>query len=155
MMLRRLLTQTIRPSVRIVFFWCLMVEMFFCLGNVRAGEQLVWSDEFDGNTVNSSNWTFDIGNGSGGWGNNELEYYTSRPENVYVTTGILHVVARQESYGGQNYTSAKLKTTGLFTKKYGRFEFRAKLPQGQGYWPALWMMPQGSVYGGWAASGGN
>ena len=115
--------------------------------------QLTWSDEFDGNSINTNNWTFDIGNGSGGWGNNELEYYTSRPQNVYVTNGLLHIVANHESYGGQNYTSAKLKTTGLFSQKYGRFEFRAKLPQGQGYWPALWMMPEDSVYGGWAASG--
>src|SRR6266705_2007233 len=118
-----------------------------------ADPQLVWSDEFDGNSVNVNNWTNDVGNGSGGWGNNELEYYTTRPENVYVTNGFLHIVARQESYGGKNYTSAKLKTSGLFSKKYGRFEFRAKLPQGQGYWPGLWMMPQDSVYGGWASSG--
>jgi len=84
--------------------------------SVRADPQLVWSEEFDGNSVNVNNWTFDIGNGSGGWGNNELEYYTTRPENLYVTNGLLHIVARQESYGGKNYTSAKLKTTGLFSK---------------------------------------
>src|SRR5438034_2451702 len=88
-----------------------------------------------------------------GWGNNELEYYTSRPENVYVTNGLLHIVALQESYNGSSYTSAKLKTRGLFLQKYGRFEFRARLPQGQGYWPALWLMPEDSVYGGWASSG--
>jgi beta-galactosidase len=123
------------------------------LVRAHAGWQLTWNDEFDGNALNSGNWTFDLGNGSGGWGNNELEYYTSRPENIYVTNGLLHIVARQEIYGGQNYTSAKLKTLGLFSKKYGRFEFRAKLPQGQGYWPALWMMPKAAVYGGWAASG--
>ncbi|MDR3460231.1 MAG: family 16 glycosylhydrolase [Verrucomicrobiae bacterium] len=127
--------------------------LFGCLVNARGSWQMTWSDEFDGNTLNSNNWTFDIGNGSGGWGNNELEYYTSRPQNVYVTNGLLHIVANKESYGGQSYTSAKLKTTGLFSKKYGRFEFKAKLPQGQGYWPALWMMPQDEVYGGWAASG--
>ncbi len=75
------------------------------LTTARADEQLVWSDEFDGDSINLNKWTFDIGNGSGGWGNNELEYYTSRPQNVYVTNGILHIVARQESYGGQNYTS--------------------------------------------------
>ena len=122
-------------------------------GTARADRLLIWSDEFDGSAVNANNWTNDIGNGAGGWGNNELEYYTSRPENVYVTNGLLHIVARKESYGGQGYTSAKLKTLDRFSMKYGRFEFRAKLPQGKGYWPALWMMPQSSVYGGWASSG--
>ena len=111
-------------------------------------------DEFDGpsgSAVDTSKWSFDVG--GKGWGNNELEYYTTRPENVYVTNGLLHIVARQESYGGQNYTSAKLKTSGRFSKKYGRFEFRCKLPAGVGCWPANWMMPQDSVYGGWARSG--
>ena len=101
---------------------------------VQAGWQQVWNDEFDGTSVNSSRWTFDIGNGSGGWGNNELQYYTSRPQNVFVTNGILHIVARNEvpQYNGFDYTSAKLKTSGRFSQKYGRFEFRARLPQGQG-----------------------
>jgi beta-glucanase (GH16 family) len=137
-----------------ICFRCLALAVF--LGGaqcVRGDWQLVWSDEFDGDTVNSTNWTFDIGNGTGGWGNDELEYYTSRPQNVYVTNGLLHILAQQESYQGYNYTSAKLKTLGLFSQKYGRFEFYASLPQGQGYWPALWMMPEDSVYGGWAASG--
>jgi beta-glucanase (GH16 family) len=123
--------------------------------SAHAGWQVVWSDEFDGASVDTNKWTYDIGNGSGGWGNNELEYYTSRATNVYVANSLLHIVARKEvpQYLGFDYTSAKLKTLGRFSKKYGRFEFRARLPQGQGYWPALWMMPRDSVYGGWAASG--
>jgi len=123
--------------------------------SARAGWQLVWSDEFDGSSIDSSHWTFDIGTGPPypGWGNDELEYYTSRPQNAYVSNGVLHIVAIQENYMGSSYTSAKLKSSGRFAKKYGRFEWRAKLPRGQGYWPALWMMPQDSVYGGWAASG--
>src|SRR5260370_13459036 len=70
-----------------------------------------------------------------------------------MSNGLLHIVARQEAYNGSAYTSAKLKSFGLFTKKYGRVEFRAQLPQGQGYWPALWLMPEDSVYGRCAASG--
>ena len=63
------------------------------------------------------------------------------------------IVAQKESYSGFNYTSAKIRTRGLFSQKYGRFEFRARLPEGKGYWPALWMMPEDSVYRGWPASG--
>jgi beta-glucanase (GH16 family) len=121
--------------------------------SARASWQLAWADEFEGTNVDAGKWAYDIGNGSGGWGNNELEYYTSRATNVYVADGFLHIVARKESYKGFNYTSAKLKTQGLFSARYGRFEFRVKLPQGVGYWPALWLMPQTSTYGGWAASG--
>jgi beta-glucanase (GH16 family) len=139
------------PARMLVLCW--LVVIIVGPTQTRAAWQLLWSDEFNGNSISSTNWTFDIGNGTGGWGNNELEYYTSLPGNVYVTNGLLHIVAQHQSYGGQNYTSAKLKTIGLFSQKYGRFEFYAKLPQGQGYWPALWMMPEDEVYGGWAASG--
>jgi len=127
---------------------------------VRADTNIVWSDEFNGTSVDTSKWAFDIGNGfeSGGywvpgWGNNELEYYTSRTNNVYVAGGFLHIRAQEESYGGQNYTSARLKTLGLFYKMYGRFEWRVKLPTGTGLWPALWMLPENSPYGGWPNSG--
>lgn len=119
----------------------------------RADWQLVWSDEFDGPNVDTSKWSFETGNGDGGWGNNEREYYTARTNNAYVAGGVLHIVARQESMGGFPYTSARMKTQGLFSKKYGRFEFRTKLPVGVGCWPANWMMPQDSAYGGWARSG--
>ena len=95
-------------------------------GSAFAGWQLAWSDEFSGTNVDSTKWTFDTGNGSGGWGNNELEYYTTRATNVYVSNGLLNIVARKESYKGFNYTSAKLKTLGLFSTLYGRFEFRVK-----------------------------
>jgi beta-glucanase (GH16 family) len=114
---------------------------------------IVWNDEFSGASINSKHWAFETGNGDGGWGNGELEYYTSRPQNVYVTNGILHIVAIKESFSGFNYTSTRMKTEGLFSKKYGRFQFRAKLPTGKGYWPALWLYPEDSAYGGWAASG--
>ncbi len=117
--------------------------------------RLVWNDDFSGAAVDSTRWTYDLGTGPPypGWGNNELEFYTSRPDNVYVTNGLLHIVARAENYSGANYTSARLKTQERFSKAYGRFEFRARLPQGQGLWPAFWLMPVNSVYGAWAASG--
>lgn len=122
------------------------------LDPARADWQLTWGDDFSGSAVNTNNWTFDIGNNHG-WGNHELEYYTSRPDNAYVSGGMLHIVARKEDYHGKGYTSAKLKTRGLFSQKYGRFEFYARLPAGKGYWPAVWMMPEQAVYGSWAASG--
>ena len=113
--------------------------------------QLVWSDEFDGTTLNTSNWSYDIGNGSGGWGNNELEYY--RSQNVSVSGGYLIIEARQEAYGGCSFTSGKIKSINKQDFLYGKIEARMKVPTGGGMWPAFWMMPTDSVYGGWAASG--
>jgi beta-glucanase (GH16 family) len=99
---------------------------------------IVWTDEFNGNAVNTNLWTYDLGNG--GWGNQELEYYTSRTNNAYVTNGLLHIAACQENYGGASYTSARLKSQGLFSFKYGRLEWRAQLPAGTAFWPALWLL---------------
>jgi beta-glucanase (GH16 family) len=116
--------------------------------------QLTWQDEFTGAAIDTSKWKFDLGNGPpAGWGNNELEYYTSRTQNAFVQSDVLHIKAIKESYSGYNYTSARMKTKDLFSQTYGRYEFSAKLPLGQGLWPAVWMMPQDSAYGGWAASG--
>jgi beta-glucanase (GH16 family) len=120
--------------------------------HARAGWQLAWDDEFNGTAIDTNHWTFETGN-HGGWGNYELEFYTDRPENAYVSDGMLHIVARQESTNGCAYTSARMKSEGLFSQKYGRFEFRAKFPQGKGYWPALWLMPKDSAYGGWPECG--
>ncbi len=103
------------------------------------GYQLAWSDEFSGNTLNPQNWTFDIGNNNG-WGNQELEYYTSRINNVFVSAGNLIIEADQESYQGSNYTSARIKTEGVQQFTYGRIDIRAKLPVAHGMWPALWML---------------
>jgi beta-glucanase (GH16 family) len=132
-----------------------------------AGWKLVWSDEFDGNSIDRTKWDFDLGNGFfnydanqwiSGWGNEELQYYTRDAENAFVKDGMLHVRAIKESRDGCGYTSARMKTkkrdgTVLFAQRYGRFEFRAKLPTGKGVWPALWMLPADEKYGGWAASG--
>lgn len=101
---------------------------------------LVWSDEFDGDSLNTNNWTCEEGTGSNGWGNNELQYYTNKPDNVSVSDGTLKITAKKENYNGSNYTSARLKTQGKQSFKYGKIEARIKLPQGSGLWPAFWML---------------
>lgn len=106
---------------------------------------LVWEDNFDvEGTPDASKWAFEIGDGTAqgipGWGNNELQYYTDRLENVKVENGVLAITARQESFQGSGYTSARLITKGLFQQQYGRFEARIKVPTGQGYWPAFWLL---------------
>jgi beta-glucanase (GH16 family) len=129
--------------------------------------KLAWSDEFDGKEIDRTKWDFDLGNGFydyeakqwiAGWGNGELQYYTREPENAFVKDGMLHLRAIKESLHNCGYSSAKLKTkkrdgTSLFATKYGKIEFRAKLPTGKGIWPAVWMLPQEEKFGGWAASG--
>lgn len=116
---------------------------------------LVWNDEFDGDRVDTSKWTFQVGDGCDiglcGWGNNELQYYTT--SNATVEDGRLVITAKAESRSGREYTSARLNTANKGDWKYGRFEVRAKLPAGQGMWPAIWMLPTDGAYGGWAASG--
>lgn len=131
------------------------------VGSVRGKKQvLVWSDEFDGPATSSpdpTKWSFDIG--GGGWGNNELEYYTSRLQNAFVDgKGNLVIEAFRESYTGpdnvtRTYTSARLITKGKFTQKFGRFEARIKLPFGQGIWPAFWMLGSNIVTAGWPNCG--
>lgn len=118
--------------------------------------ELAWSDEFDGSTVDANKWEFQIGDGRAyglpsGWGNNELQYY--RAENAMVEGGFLSITAKVEPFENKPYTSARLRTRLKGDWTYGRFEMRAKLPTGQGLWPAFWMLPTDSVYGGWAASG--
>jgi beta-glucanase (GH16 family) len=120
---------------------------------------LTWSDEFsspDGSSPDSSKWTMDIG--GNGWGNNELEYYTSRPQNVQIVNGNLSITALNETYTGtdgvtRQYTSARLKTAGRFTQRYGRFEARIKLPKGQGLWAAFWMLGDNYTSVGWPQCG--
>jgi beta-glucanase (GH16 family) len=108
------------------------------------GWNLVWSDEFNGTTIDTENWVFD--KGGSGWGNAELEYYTDRPENARIENGMLVIEARQEKYQGLTYTSARLNTRGLQEFQYGRIEARLKLPSGQGIWPAFWMLGSNSVW---------
>ena len=104
---------------------------------------LVWADEFDiDGAPNPEIWNYDIGNGTNndGWGNQEQQYYTDRPENVRVENGYLIITALEESFEGSSYTSARINTKDLFDRKYGRFEARMKLPWGQGMWPAFWLL---------------
>ena len=106
-----------------------------------AGWQLVWSDEFtqaDGTSPSSSNWGFDVG--GGGWGNNQLEYDTARTNNARIQGGQLVIEAKQESYLGNSYTSARMLTKGKWSWTYGRIEASIKIPKGQGIWPAFWML---------------
>lgn len=118
------------------------------------GYSLVWKDDFDGPALDQAAWSFENGDGCPnicGWGNNELEYY--RPENLFFQDGKMIIEARAEAFGGKNYTSSKIVSRGKKTFKFGRIDIRAKLPRGKGIWPALWLMPQSSVYGGWPRSG--
>jgi hypothetical protein len=123
--------------------------------NVAGGSPiLVWSDEFDvDGAPNSSKWGYEIGTGSGGWGNNELQYYTSRPENAVVVGGILKIIAKKETYMGSAYTSARLLSKNKYSFKYGRIEVRAKFPTGVGTWPAAWMLGDNISTVGWPACG--
>jgi beta-glucanase (GH16 family) len=119
------------------------------------GYSLLWSDEFDGTEIDNTKWEHEV-NGRGG-GNNELQYYTDRPENSYVEDGKLHIVARQEEYTGDDgtryYTSARMNTRNTKSFLYGRIEASLKLPYGQGLWPAFWMLGISISQVGWPACG--
>ncbi|NER19021.1 glycoside hydrolase family 16 protein [Spongiivirga citrea] len=117
-------------------------------------DQLVLQEEFDNDGApNSAVWGFDIGTGENGWGNNELQYYTDRTENVTVQNGILLITAQEESFEGSSYTSARLLTKDRFEQQYGRFEARIRLPYGQGIWPAFWMLGADINENPWPAAG--
>lgn len=128
-----------------------------CAASAHAQWELYWQDEFDGSQLDLSNWEPMIGNGQDygipGWGNNELQYYTNTASNIAVSGGTLKITARRQNFGGQAYTSARLRTANRVDFKWGRIEGRMKLPSTRGIWPAFWMLPTGSPYGGWASSG--
>jgi beta-glucanase (GH16 family) len=123
--------------------------------STSTGWSLVWSDEFNGpagTAVDAAKWTFDVG--GSGWGNNELEYYTSGTNNAAMDgAGNLVITAKQQSQGGMNYTSARIKTQGHATWTYGRIEARLKVPQGQGLWPAFWLLGGDITSNPWPACG--
>lgn len=120
------------------------------------GYSLAWADEFNGTSLNTAHWAHQNGDGCPnlcGWGNNELEYYTDRPENLFFQDGNLVIEARKEAFSGKGYTSSKILTAGKKPIKFGRIDIRAILPKGKGIWPAFWLLPQGEVFGGWPRSG--
>lgn len=113
---------------------------------------LLWSDEFNTDGLpDPTKWGYDLG--AGGWGNNEAQYYTSRAENAVVINGNLRITLKKEAYSGSNYTSARLLTKDKFAFTYGRVEIRAKLPEGGGTWPALWMLGSNISTVSWPACG--
>ncbi len=116
---------------------------------------LVWSDEFEGDSLDLSNWDIQTGDGTAegipGWGNNELQYYTA--DNITVADGVLTITAKDDGAGGKAYTSARIRTAGKFDFTYGRIEARVQAAGGQGLWNAFWMLPTDSPYNGWAAHG--
>lgn len=123
--------------------------------NDLPGYTLIWNDEFVGTTIDLNKWGHEV-NANGG-GNNELQYYTDRSENSFVQDGYLHIVAQQEEYtsdqGTRYYTSARMRTMNKGDWTYARIEVKAKIPYGQGMWPAIWMLPTDWSYGGWPSSG--
>ena len=158
--------ETMRVGLKTRHYTCLLVAVSLLSQGGGAqkhktpeGYTLVWSDEFDGkdgSLPDASKWTYDIG--GSGWGNHELEYYMNRAENARIEDGKLVITARQEAYTGPdgakfNYTSARLKTQGLFSQAYGRFEARIKLPAGQGIWPAFWALGDNFGSVGWPKCG--
>jgi beta-glucanase (GH16 family) len=108
---------------------------------VPGAPTLYWAEEFDVNGAPSTaTWGYDLGNGQGGWGNQELQYYTQNSSNVVVSGGTLKITAKRENSNGFAFTSTRLLSKGKFSVKYGRIDIRAKLPVGGGTWPALWML---------------
>lgn len=126
------------------------IVLFFSA--VASAQTLVWSEEFDGPTIDTSTWTFDVG--GSGFGNGELQYYTSRPENVAIQNGALVIKAIRESYEGKQFTSARLKTHGRFAFKYGTLQARIKVPNLQnGLWPAFWLLGRNIGQNVWPSCG--
>jgi len=121
----------------------------------QPGMKLVWSDEFSINGLpDSTKWSYDLDGNASGWGNNEAQYYTNaRFKNSEVKDGLLYINAVKEDFKGFKYTSARLVTRTKGDWLYGRIEIKAKLPDGRGMWPAIWMLPTDWTYGGWPASG--
>jgi len=122
--------------------------------SINSNLRMAWNDEFSDYSLNIDKWDFQIGNGVNGWGNNELQFYTSSQNNYELSEGLLKIVPLYDPSHEQIYTSLKLVTKNKFNfKSPGIISIRFKVPQGQGLWPAIWMMPTDSKFGGWPRSG--
>lgn len=136
-----------------VFFTCF--SLLFVQGSFAQCPTLIWSDEFDGNSLSLDNWSYQIGDGCDinlcGWGNNELQSY--QQANAVVANGELSITARNERRGNSNYTSTRIRSRGKVDFTYGRIESRILLPSGGGLWPAFWMLSTDEPYGFWPQSG--
>jgi beta-glucanase (GH16 family) len=120
-----------------------------CLSPDESAWNLVWAEEFLGNSLNMDTWNFDLGDH--GWGNNEWQNYTNSPLNHQVSAGSLKITARHQ--GGENYSSARITTRNKFEFQYGKVEARIKVPIGQGIWPAFWMLGANFQAVGWPQCG--
>jgi beta-glucanase (GH16 family) len=146
---RLILAMLISSGIALSFYSCDLDET----QTVTTFKNLVLEDEFEGNELNTNLWTYEIGTGANGWGNNELQYYTDRPENIKVENGLLIITALRESFEGAAFTSARIKTQDKFDQTYGRFEARMKMPWGQGLWPAFWLLGADIDQVGWPQTG--
>lgn len=133
----------------------IILSMFACNKAPKSEYKLVWSDEFDYTGLpDATKWSFDTAGNAYGWGNRELQFYTFEDiDNAEVSEGTLKIIARKEDFRDRNYTSARLRTKEKGDWLYGKFEIRAKLPDGVGMWPAIWMLSTDWEYGGWPESG--
>lgn len=131
-----------------------VIGTVFAFSNtVKAADnyELVWSDEFNGNYLDTNTWNYEIGTGSWGWGNNEQQYYTDR--NIKVSNGTMKIIAKREDYGGMKYTSSRITTKNKKNFKYGKIEARIKMPKFKGVWPAFWMLGANQDSVGWPKCG--
>ena len=131
-----------------------VIGTVFAFSNtVKAADnyELVWSDEFNGNYLDTNTWNYEIGTGSWGWGNNEQQYYTDR--NIKVSNGTMKITANREDYGGMKYTSSRITTKNKKNFKYGKIEARIKMPKFKGVWPAFWMLGANQDSVGWPKCG--
>ena len=131
-----------------------VIGTVFAFSNtVKAADnyELVWSDEFNGNSLDTNTWNYEIGTGSWGWGNNEQQYYTDR--NIRVSNGTMKITAKREDYGRMKYTSSRITTKNKKNFKYGKIEARIKMPKFKGVWPAFWMLGANQDSVGWPKCG--
>ncbi|MBX2826712.1 MAG: glycoside hydrolase family 16 protein [Flavobacteriaceae bacterium] len=144
MKLKNVLRMALVCGALIATTWSCTDDEGNSIGINESNLRLVFEDDFngtEGTSINTDVWNFDIGNGDNGWGNQELQYYTNRPENIALDgQGNMVITTRRESFSGSEFTSARINTKDKFEQQYGRFEARIKMPGGRGIWPAFWML---------------